>query len=465
MAAGHHATAGAAATVLRRGGNAFDAAIAAGFAAAIAEPFFTSPAGGGFLTARTAEGAATVFDFFVAAPCIDSAEPHDPAALEAVAIRFDQAVQVFHVGPASVATPGCLAGYLHVHDRLGRLELAEVVAPAVELARRGVVVNAPVARVAVLLGEVLALTPTGRELYFRGDRPVEEGDVIRNEAMAAFLEEVATMGRSFRASDLGGQVTDRDLASYQVIERDPLEAPLGSARVLTNPPPSFGGRLISHALDALELAGAARRDGPARTLLMCEALLAQAELRHQLGPGAVRGTTHVSVADSEGNVASMTTSNGSGSGHFADGTGVQLNNMMGEEDLHPGGFGAPVPGERIGSMMAPSIVERADGSIVAVGSGGSERIRSTLTQVIAGLADPASVPGQVVAAPRLHWDGLRFQTEPGLGDDVAEALRARWELNVWATRDLFFGGAHTVCTPDIAVGDDRRGGVGITVSR
>src|SRR6188508_3204280 len=119
VAAGHPVTADAAAEALRAGGNAFDAVVAAGFAGAVAEPFLTSPAGGGFLTARTADGDDVCVDFFVTVPGLE--RDHDPGELQPVVIRFGQADQVFSGGPASVATPGCLAGYLHVHERYGRL--------------------------------------------------------------------------------------------------------------------------------------------------------------------------------------------------------------------------------------------------------------------------------------------------------------------------------------------------------
>ena len=110
--------------------------------------------------------------------------------------------------------------------------------------------------------------------------------------------------------------------------------------------------------------------------------------RHLVGPQAVHGTTHVSVVDAEGNLAAMTTSNGSCSGQFAPGTGIQLNNVMGEADLHPDGFHVTAPGTRIGSMMAPTVVTTANGSLIGLGSGGSERIRSALTCVLTGAARP-----------------------------------------------------------------------------
>jgi gamma-glutamyltranspeptidase/glutathione hydrolase len=126
-------------------------------------------------------------------------------------------------------------------------------------------------------------------------------------------------------------------------------------------------------------------------------------------------------------------------------------------------------------MMCPTLVEwPATGRVVSFGSGGSERIRSALTQVVVNLVDGGRVDGgrvdggtdlaAAVRAPRLHWDGSRLQVEPGLPPAVLDALAAVWELNVWEGPDLYFGGVHGVEPPDEAVGDGRRGGVGLAVT-
>jgi len=175
---------------------------------------------------------------------------------------------------------------------------------------------------------------------------------------------------------------------------------------------------------------------------------------------SVKGTTHVSVSDHEGNVAAMTTSNGSCSGVFVPGTGVQLNNVMGERDLHPEGFHAAPPGMRVGSMMAPTVVERTDGSVLALGSGGSERIRSAITLVAARLLTQDDDAAGAVRASRVHWDGDRWQVEPGLDAALAAQLAGQ-PMNVWPERDLYFGGVQLVATwPDgaDAAGDPRRDG-------
>jgi gamma-glutamyltranspeptidase/glutathione hydrolase len=240
------------------------------------------------------------------------------------------------------------------------------------------------------------------------------------------------------------------------------------AALAINPAPSFGGRLVAHGLELLTDAPALRDEAdPAGAVALCEALESMPGHRASLGEGTSRGTTHLSVVDHEGNMVALTTSNGSCSGEFADDLGVQLNNMMGESDLHPGGFGSTAPGTRVGSMMAPGILRvpkpHRRPTRVALGSGGSERIRSTITQLVARLA-AGRPPDAAVNAPRAHWDGECMQLEPGWGSDAIEAIRQRWETNMWTERNLYFGGAHLVSDSGAAAPDPRRGGAAQVVA-
>jgi gamma-glutamyltranspeptidase/glutathione hydrolase len=171
-----------------------------------------------------------------------------------------------------------------------------------------------------------------------------------------------------------------------------------------------------------------------------------------------RGTTHVSVADAYGNVASMTTSNGEGSGYIVPGTGIMLNNMMGEDDLHPEGFHSSRPGVRVASMMSPSVLMQGEDVALVLGSGGSKRIRTAILQVLCNVVDFSFAPQEAVDAPRLHWDGETLQVEPGFDPKAIEALRERWPVNVWDERDVYFGGVHGVVPGRGGGGDPRRGG-------
>lgn len=474
VATGHAVVSDAAAHLLREGGNAFDAIVAAGFAASVAEPGFTSLGGGGFLLARTREGEEILFDFFVDTPGRGAGSARLEPHFFPVTVRFPASDQVFNAGLGSAAVPGVLAGLLHVHERLGRRPLRQVLAPAVALARGGVVVSAFQAYVLGLLLPIFSLSEDGRRLYAPGGRAPAAGERLRNPELADLLEGLADdRGRRFYegaaacrvAADMRagqGLLTEEDLASYTVVERPPLAVEYRDHRLLTNPPPSLGGSLVALGLALLAEHDLARlgADSPAHAEALGAALV-EMERRRAAGELRVfsRGTTHASVADAEGNVASMTTSNGEGSGYVVPGTGVMLNNMLGEDDLHPEGFHAGPPGQRVASMMAPSLVSGAEGVRLVLGSGGSKRIRTAILQAVSRAIDFDAAAAEAVEAPRMHWDGERLQVEPGLPDAALEALRRRWPVNLWPERSLYFGGVHAVApSRGEAAGDPRRGG-------
>lgn len=457
-----------------------DAVLAAGFAAAVSEPGLTSLGGGGFLLVRLADQPPQLLDFFVDAPGngrpIRDLEPH----FVAVVVRFLGAEQVFHVGAGSVAVPGCLPGYLTAHRRWGRLPLAEVVAPAQRLGRDGVVLEPTQAEVVGLLTDILTLTAEGRQVMAPAGRLPGAGDLVRNRPYADLLDAVADGAVSgftdpaaltWMADAMrdGGLVTDADLTGYATVIRTPIAAHYRGHRLVTNPPPSFGGSIVTDALTALDAGGLFRSDADlALRSVRALADATEAQKRKRSTPTSATGTTHVSVADAEGNLAAMTTSNGSCSGVFLPGTGIQLNNVMGESDLHPEGFHATRPGTRISSMMAPSLLELSDGRVVALGSGGSERIRSALTQVVINVVDRGLELTDAVLAPRIHADGDAIQVEPGHSDAVVAALGAGGRVNVWAKPNLYFGGTHgVVLHPDgrvAAAGDPRRDGAAMVIA-
>jgi len=489
-ASGHSRVTEAACGILGAGGNAFDAAVAAGFAAAVAEPALTSLGGGGFLLARTAQGQSVLFDFFVDTPGQGlPASGLDPHFLP-VTVRFPGSEQIFNVGMGSVAVPGTLKGYLHVHRRLGRLPLAEVLAPAIQLAREGLAINAKQAYFLDLLTPIMTLTTVGRALFEPSGAYLREGDVLRNPALAAFLETLPHDGeREFYQGELAqridrdmregaGWLTAADLAAYRVIERESLTIDYRGCRLLTNPPPSLGGALIALSLRLLEARQVADLGfGSHAHLALLTAVMEEVDRRRAAGspsPSAMDeagfaqslqrvrtacgGTTHISVCDAQGNAASMTTSNGEGSGCFAAETGIMLNNMMGEDDLHPEGFHGSPPGVRVASMMAPSLLLAGDRLRLVLGSGGSKRIRSALVQVISNVVDFGFDLRAAVEAPRLHWDGRQVQLEPGFDPAALASLAGRWPFNCWAVRDVYFGGVHAVTPEGEGAGDSRRGG-------
>jgi len=494
MAAGHPVVCEAAGAVLREGGSAFDAVVAAGFAACVAEPMFTSLGGGGFLLTRDAAGRAGLFDFFVDTPGrglpAAALEPH----FVPVTVRFPASEQVFNVGRGSAAVPGTLAGLLHAQEALGRLPLAAVVAPAARLAREGVPLNAIQAYALRLLEPIHTASAAGRALYTPEGRLPAEGERLVNRDLAAFLEALPGSARDLYGGALaerladdmrsaGGLLTAQDLAAYRVLRRRPASAGYRGHVLLTNPRPSFGGTLVLLLLGILE--GCALSPGDFGTPDHLRALVtAMAEtdaLRKEAlargdGPGPERvreaasrvrrasgGTTHVSIADAEGNVASLSLSNGEGSGCVVPGTGIMLNNMLGEDDLHEAGFHAAPPGERVASMMAPSLLLR-DGAVrLILGSGGSKRIRTAMAQVVSNAVDFGMGVRAAVEAPRLHWDGELVQAEPGFAPAALRAVAGSWPTNAWEERNLYFGGVHAADPEGAAAGDPRRGGSGLVL--
>ncbi|MBW2272151.1 MAG: gamma-glutamyltransferase [Deltaproteobacteria bacterium] len=483
VAAGHTSVCDAACRILRSSGNAFDAVVAAGFASAVCEPALTSLGGGGFLLARTAAGHATLFDFFADTPGraapgqalpADALEPH----FLPVTVHFPGGDQVFNTGLGSAAVPGTLMGLLHVHERLGRLPLAEVLAPAIELARKGVPLNYHQAYFLSLLEPIMTLTTPARALYAPGGSLLAEGEDLTNPELAAFLETLPQDGaRELYAGGLArhvardmaegqGLLTEADLAAYQVRERRPLEARYRGHLLLTNPPPAFGGRLLALALELLEghswpadLPASPQHGGA--LFDVSREVDTRREEHLAAGPRFGRGTTHVSVCDAEGNAASMTNSNGEGSGYLVPGTGIMLNNMLGEDDLHPDGFHASPPGQRVASMMSPSILLAGDAVRMVLGSGGSKRIRSALLHTISLVVDFDLALREAVEHPRLHWDGARAQLEPGFSSSLLERLGAEAKINEWPCRDVYFGGVNAVTPGGEAAGDPRRGGQGM----
>jgi gamma-glutamyltranspeptidase / glutathione hydrolase len=498
VAAGHPATLEAAATVLRAGGNAYDAVIAAGFAASVAEPCLSSLGGGGFLLASTAAGRRTLFDFFVDTPGRARDTTGHLPHLEPVTLRFGGAEQVFHVGHASVAVPGCLAGYLHVHRRLGRAPLSVVVEPALQLARTGVVIGPDQGSVVRLLRPIFARGTDAARMFVPDDVEFSDTAAVTNPALADFLGAVAdgtvtgfddpdVIGPIVQDMDAaGGLLTAEDLRAYAVVEREPLRVDGRGWAVVTNPEPSYGGRLITRALRMLADEGPAGPAGSGPRLEQFARVLDAVTRLHRDGdhdgpgdvegsgdhgdgedvdrPRTARGTTHVSVVDRDGNLAAMTTSNGSGSGLSLGTTGVLANNIMGESDLHPAGFHRGPAGQRVGSMMAPSVLLRDGAPDVALGSGGSERIRSALTQTLAHLIDDRVDLRTAVLAPRIHVVDDVVQVEPGFAAEAVGELATARAVNVWSVTDLYFGGVHAVATDGDHAADPRRGGRSARVS-
>jgi gamma-glutamyltranspeptidase / glutathione hydrolase len=433
IAAGHPLSAEVGASVLANGGNAVDACIAATFAAAVAEGPLTGPAGGGFILVHVG-GEPLLLDCFFAVPSRSLGE------MEELVVDFgDASTQVFHVGEASVAVPGLVAGLEEAHRRFGSRPWAELVQPAVELARIGVDVIDPQAVLHVILAGVLLRDESGRRIYGDPER-------VETQALAPTLESIRDRGVS-AVADLVPELAD-DIDGYSVQEREPVRAAVAEHELLATPAPSRGGGIVAAALEPL-----ARAAGTHERALALQQAYATAP------PARMAGTTHVSVIDGAGDAAAISSTLGSGSGVFR--AGAQLNNMLGERDVI--GEAALEPGARLASMMTPTLVLERGRPRLALGSAGSVRLAGAIAQV----TDAAlrGVPlADAIDAPRLHVedDGV-LHLEGGYAGPAPDG----WPVVRWAGRNLFFGGVSAVEREAdgtySAAGDPRRGGHGIVV--
>ena len=481
VAAGHPETARAGADVLRAGGNAVDAAVAAVLASLAAEPLLTGLGAGGYMLVVLPGSEPRLLDFFVEAPG-RGADPDAREELVPISVSFGDAIQVFNVGPASVGTYGIPAGLADAAARFGSLPLTELAAPAVALARGGIEVNAVQAYVIEILGEIATSTPECAALFAPEGRLLREGDTFRNPDLAAALE---LLGRDGAApfytgevaaavidwlDDRGAMLTTADLAAYRVVDREPVRVAYRGRDVVTNPPPSAGGTLIAYALALLERS----REPLTAARLVDVMAAAQNERTPEFLDGLddpgfldrflasrLGSTTHVSVLDAAGGACSVTCSNGEGSGIVVPGTGLHLNNMLGEQDLNPLGFHRHPPGRRMPSMMSPTMVLGEAGPELVLGSGGSNRIRSAIIHAIVNVLDHGMDVAAAVRAPRLHFEDGVVYAEPGV--DVDELGRCEAALARFRELNLFFGGVHAVArdpaTGELSGGGDpRRGG-------
>jgi gamma-glutamyltranspeptidase/glutathione hydrolase len=475
VAAGHELTVRAAAEILEDGGNAFDAALAGVFMTFVAEAVFSSPGGGGFVMARR-EGRddANLLDFFAETPL--KRRPESEINFYPIYADFGPAKQEFHIGPGSSATPGVVPGLFAMHESLGTLPMKRLVEPAVRAARQGFPLTQFQAYLFTVIAPILLASPGVAKIFAADGKPMTADTTFRNGDLAETLEWLAEDGaRLFidgdvgqaivaQSHDQGGYLTHDDLARYRVAWREPLYWRHGDATVALNPPPAASGALIAvglgflaalsedgRTIDAMALHAAMEATNEARAN-HGEALatrLANGQLAREISnaarhPAAYRGTTHVSVIDAEGNAAAISLSNGEGNGEIIGKFGFMLNNMLGEEDLAGDGLGTWREGVRLSSMMAPTIILQKDGTVTAMGTGGSNRIRTAILQVAVNLLDRGMSLEEAVERPRLHVerDG-KTSFEPGFGEREERALLGLGErAHAWPQRNLFFGGVH-----------------------
>ena len=507
IAAGDKTTVEAAKEILWLGGNAYDAAVAAVFTSMTAEPCLTSLGGGGHFMAYPSGSKPILFDFFVDMPS-GVIEPKQMEFFD-IEVDFGPEQQQFHIGKGSIAVPGTAAGLLHVHKGLGKLKRKDLMAPAIRAAKEGTVLSDAQAYLVKILAPILNYETAGRRLFSPDERLLQTGDRLAIPDLADFLDGLACEGGDLMYK---GEVADRivewvgeegflrkaDLEQYEVKERTPITTNFFGHKVYLNPPPAMSGILVDFTFCLLEqvilsagssielkdVALALSMTNEARRNKLPEGTVMSGRSRFCMDkdfqtyvedfptkrprgdnnqePTSRGATTQVSILDTGGNAASVTTTNGEGCGYILPGLGFMLNNMLGEEDLNPHGFHLHKPGDRLPSMVAPTIVTKDGVPVMVTGSAGSNRIRSAIVQVITNVLCGGMEIKEAVVAPRIHVEGDTLQVEPGVNEVQLRKLTDFFEIHQWNEMNLYFGGANSV-TSYGGAGDPRRGGAAATV--
>jgi len=462
VSTGHPLTTQAALRMLKKGGNAFDALVSAGFASTVTESIFASLGGGCFILGHHFEDQKDFFyDCFVNTPGLGKVNPSAPQLIP-MELHFSRTTQVFHVGMASIAVPGMLKGLIHCYQENCSMDLDDLIQPAIEYLAQGIELTPSQEYILRVVKPIFDLSDYGREIY-----RYDSNKKLYNPLYQEFLKlrsierwlEICFTGKQTETfiKDMehgGGFVTKEDLNSYQVIERTPYVVNYRNCQVVSNPPPSFGGPIICRALSILQELPMHDKDPVQKALIRAEILK---QINHFKGAG---GTTHMNVIDSQNNAACLSASAGTGCGYFYPETGILMNNMMGEEDLHPGEFYCGKAGTRVSSMMAPTFIKKEGKVIASLGTGGSNRIRSSILQVVMNLIDEGMTIEEAVEYPRMHFDEKDcLQVEKGLPENVMRLILERYpEANIWPNKDLYFGGVHSVMANLDGWGDSRRNG-------
>lgn len=475
------------AAILKKGGNAVDAAVAVAFALAVTHPSAGNIGGGGFLLARFADGRATFIDFREMAPLAASRDMYvGPGG---------KLTQDSLIGWRAAAVPGTVRGLEVAHRKYGSLPWAELVEPAIRLAAEGVTLSYAEARSVCGARARLGRFEESKRIFLNGGACYEPGEKLRQPDLARTLERIAKHGAAdfyegetarILAEEMrrsGGLITLEDLRGYRAVERQPLRGAYRGYTILTAPPPSSGGIGILQMLGMLEGtgyekqgAGAAaslhwiaevmRRSFADRAEFLGDADFARVPVRGLLDPGYLASrrasirvdrvtpsseigagrparepedTTHFNVIDARGNAVALTytINNSYGSAVTVPRLGFLLNNEMDDFAAQPGKpnmFGliqgeanAIAPRKRPLSAMTPTIVEKDGRLVMALGAPGGPRIISGVLQVLLHVIDFGMDIQQAVDQPRIHhqWMPDRLYYEPGLSPDTLELLRQR----------------------------------------
>ena len=456
------------------GGNAVDCALAAALFTMNTEPGVCALSGSAYVTVWGPGDDPVTIDGNVAVPGRGMAAIDLSSAASSVTLEYGGGITTL-AGPGSVAVPGSLAAIERAWKLFGKARWRDLFAPAIAATRDGFPFSSACHYYLGYSGEpIFSRSNDGFFALHDADRSLHDaGTLIVVPHLADTLSAIADEGaRLFYEGELaqtltnhvlqgGGALSMKDLQDYEAIDRPSLTVDVGEWTIASNPPPAVGGTVLAAMLlacadlphgewttDALSRLIDVQRatlDYRKRRLDLADdigaeaaKLIESAQSGALLSQWASASTVHTSAVDDNGVACAVTASSGYGSGEMPAGTGLWLNNCLGELELNRRGLTAGPPGARLPSNMAPSIARR-DGRVLAAGSPGADRITTALHQFLVNILQMGMPLEEAVAHPRLHvdtsGDDVRLMAEPGLDlPDVDLPVSVSPDLN------MYFGG-------------------------
>ena len=476
VASGHEITSHTAEEILKAGGNAFDAAIAAYLSMFVTEPCMASAGAAGFAMTYQ-NGSCKFYDFFCQTP--RSKASKDKIDFYPITVDFGNETEIFHVGLGSIGVPGTIAGLFKIHEDLGKLPFKELIAIPSQLAVEGVPLNNFQAYDVQLLAPIAKESLIGQRTFFKDDEPKKAGDLVQIPELPDFLEFLANEGAdgfykgeigkkiAYDTQNKGGFLSRKDFESYKVLVRKPIELGYQGMNLQLPSAPSLGGMLMGIVLIPSEytfeenLMYTNRLIQNPKELRKAFQDRTSIKVLEDIFDYNFKGTSHLNVMDKAGNAISLTTSLGEGSGYYIPGTGQQLNNMLGESFLLPEGFHKWKENIRMSSMMSPTMMLNASKDLIfAGGSGGASRIPFAIAQAIQNIHKNGMSLTEAIEAPRMHFQENIMNLED---ESLLPNITSRDQINIWNKKSIYFGGVHALAKIKdkwYAAGDSRRDGHG-----
>lgn len=515
ISAGSKSTAQVGADVLASGGNAVSAAVAACFATLSSEPALTSLGGGGIMMMSNRKRRIhKCVNFFSNMPGLTLKPIHKRKHdFHSIALDYLGVKQNISIGKGSAACGDAIHALCEIAKTLGNKPISELTAATIKNLNTGVSLDPSQRQFSEQLVPIYKASKKAKNIFVPENENYNKSYIYSNPDAANFLEGLSDKyWRSFYKTHFynkvfeefgpaeGGLITLKDLESFKSLVQEPLVARYKNTRIMLPPKPSGAGELIASALNHLDKV--VHKDLHERKLLkyLCYTLHSLSQLRITF-PGkslellaqqwmmqhfkdslnrpfsilekekqSKSSTTHISVIDDQETAVSITFSHGEGCGHMVGDTGIMMNNFIGEEDHLPTGFNPKLSGQRVPTMIAPTIMETKEGDLYAFGSGGSSRIRSTILQIILNIAERKKDPVEAVSAPRIHVENGVIYSEICRDNKwIQEELSTLQPLgfNPFKEKHLYFGGVNLVKLDAhgkfSGVGDTRRGGACLIV--